>query len=287
MWAIANGSIQFDFGVVNKMNTRAIILCAGEATRWANYLNTPKHLVEIEGERILDRTVRLLRAQGVRDIHVVVKSDDLRYRIPGSRLYVASVDYELNADADKFLSSRVLWNGNGRTLVIYGDCYFTEEAIEAIVSEARIEWLLFCRPFPSALTGTPWGECFAQSFYPQHLARHEEALHRIARLYKSGRIKRCGGWEHYNAMIGRSDEDLEQCRPDGTYTMLGNYVEINDWSEDFDFPEDYILWRKRRSLSRIQSRPGSFRRVKDFWVRLVTLTKLYSLRFRRSVGWSY
>jgi Predicted sugar nucleotidyltransferases len=268
-------------------DVRAIILCAGEATRWDNYMNTPKHLIEIEGEKILDRTVRLLRSNGVDDIYVVARDGDDRYRVSGSKLYVPALNYEENADADKFLSSKSLWNTCGRTIVIYGDCYFTEAAVATIVAESREEWLLFCRPTPSVITGTPWGECFAQSFYPQHLSLHEEALHRIARLYKSGVIKRCGGWEHYNAIVGRGDDELEQCDAQGSYEMRGNFVEINDWTEDFDFPEDYIGWVKRRALNRIKEENSVGSSVRDFLVRGEAVLRLYLLRLRRAVRWAH
>ena len=229
------------------MNTRAIILCAGEATRWGNYLNTPKHLITIEGERLLDRTVRLLREQGVSDIHIVLKTPDSRYEVFGAQPYIATLNYEENADADKFLSSKSLWKEEGRTIVFYGDCYFTSAAISTILNNQREEWLLFCRPGRSKITGSQWGECFAQSFYPQHIKQHEESLHRVANLYKNGVIHRCGGWEHYRAMIDLPDDQI------ASSIMKDRYVEINDWTDDFDYPNDYDSWIKRRQVFRMKN----------------------------------
>lgn len=37
----------------------AIVIAAGHATRWGDYRGTPKHLIEVDGEPILHRTVRL------------------------------------------------------------------------------------------------------------------------------------------------------------------------------------------------------------------------------------
>lgn len=226
---------------MEKKNVRAIIICAGEATRWGNYKDTPKHLIEIEGERLLHRTVRLLNERGVSDVHVVVKKKSELYEVEGSTQYEAKLDYEQNADADKFLSSKELWNRDGRTLVIYGDCYFTDEAMDTIVGYPGKGWKLFCRPDASKITGTPWGECFAQSFYPADLERHEAALHRIAELKKSGKIRRCGGWEHYRAMQGYPDEKLNR------HVMAGNFILIDDWTDDFDYPKDYDEWNRRRA----------------------------------------
>lgn len=229
------------------MSTKAIILCAGEGSRWNNYLNSPKHLINIEGERLLDRTVRLLVERGIKDIYIVVKEEDLRYSSKDAKNYVANIDYQENADADKFLSSKGLWNKNGRTLVVYGDCYFTEEAMDLIVNNPSQEWTLFCRPSRSKVTGSKWPECFVQSFYPADLESHELALHRIASLYKNKLISRCGGWEHYRAMIGLPDNLVQSS------IMKDKFVEINDWTEDFDYPDDYEAWIKRRKVNAMLS----------------------------------
>ena len=38
-----------------------IIMADGKGTRWQNYNDIPKHFIEINGEKIIERTVRLLR----------------------------------------------------------------------------------------------------------------------------------------------------------------------------------------------------------------------------------
>lgn len=220
---------------------KAIIIAAGEATRWGNYLNTPKHLIEIDGEPILHRTVRLLKENGVKQIYVVSK-DDPRYQVPGATQYIAKIDYENNADADKFLSSKSLWNRNGRTIVLYGDVYFTEAAMSTICNFKSTEWTLFCRIGASKYTGTPWGECFAQSFYPEDIPKHEAALRRVAKLHKEKKIDRCGGWEHYRAMIGLPDSIIR------SKVFDGHYMNIDDLTDDFDYPEDYDRWIKMRHI---------------------------------------
>jgi len=216
------------------MEIKVVIICAGEATRWGNYLNTPKHIITIEGECLLDSTVRLFKERGVTDIHIVVKQPDPRYEVTGASQYVADINYEDNADADKFLSSKALWSLTDRTIVVYGDIYLSDEGADKIVSYTNREWRLFCRPHASRITGTPWGDCFAQSFYPEHLEEHERALHRIAQLYKDGHLKRCGGWEHYREMCGVTKGFPRQ-----------RMVVIDDWSDDFDYPEDYERWITR------------------------------------------
>lgn len=44
-----------------------VIMAAGEGKRWNNFLGVPKHLIEINGETLLERTTRLLKENGVDD----------------------------------------------------------------------------------------------------------------------------------------------------------------------------------------------------------------------------
>lgn len=48
------------------------ILANGEGTRWHNYKGVPKQLIEIDGETILSRMVRLLRAEGVKAENIFI-----------------------------------------------------------------------------------------------------------------------------------------------------------------------------------------------------------------------
>ena len=56
---------------------RFLIACSGKGTRWKNYLGVPKHLIKIDGERLLDRTIRLIkeRVHAKHDIWVIAFDD--------------------------------------------------------------------------------------------------------------------------------------------------------------------------------------------------------------------
>lgn len=209
---------------------RAIIIAAGRATRWRE----PKHFIEVDGEPIIERTVRLLNEYGVENVWVVGPDDD-RYRIEGSDLYVPWLrdGCDENCGADKFLSSRDLWLEDGRTLVLYGDCYFTADAIKTITSYAHRDWLLFARPDGSTVTGCPWGECFAQGFYEDHIPEHLRTLERAVELHHRKVIRHPSGWQHYRAMMGLPVRWWDR-------KVWGDrLVRIDDFTEDFDSPEDF------------------------------------------------
>jgi hypothetical protein len=216
---------------------RAIIIAAGEATRWNNYLGVPKHLVPVDGEPIAKRTIRLLRDRGVLDIFLVGLDSDL-YRLPGSQLYVAKKTPEYHG-ADKFLSSQELWNTQGRTLALFGDVFFSEAAIDIIVNDSKKTWTAYGRRGASKITGKQGGEIFAQSFYPNDIDRHREKLFYIIDLYNQGVINRCIGWEHYRAMQGATGVNVKK------HKIYQDFTVIDDWTEDFDWPQDHVRFLER------------------------------------------
>jgi len=222
-----------------KENTVAIIIAAGEATRWGNHLGVAKHFVPIDGTPILERTVSQLNRHDIKP-YIVANTDE--YDLPGARLYKPT-HQPLNHDADKFLNSEDLWNTFGRTIVLYGDVFFTDEAMSTIVEHKGEDWVLFGRRGPNRFTGTEAGECFAQSFYPKDLGDHRTALKYIAMLKRNNKIIRCGGWEHYRAMEGLPIDPLKG-NPKGE-----RFIKIDDWTNDFDFPADYEAfvnaWEKK------------------------------------------
>jgi len=226
-----------------EVKTRAIIIADGEGTRWKNHLGVPKHLIKIDGERLIDRAVRLLIENNVEDVYVVGPDD--RYKVSGAKLYTATHE-KSNGDLDKFMNSANLWNDDGKTIILYGDVYFTENAMKSIVEYNEVDFALHCRPFNSYLTGTPYGECFAITFYHQHREELQKVFHNIIDAFKNGTIKRMGGWEVYRFfMLSRGIYPKDRLHE---HWLTGhNLNAINDWTDDFDYPGDYDRFIKRRA----------------------------------------
>jgi len=222
---------------------RALIIAAGEGSRWGDYLGIPKHLAKVDGEPILYRTVRLLKENGVSEI-IIIGPMYMRYWVDDVNLFVPVKNPEY-ADADKFLSSEMLWNATGRTITVFGDVFFSEEAMTKIVSCDRTTWTVFGRPSGSKFTGTPYGEIFAHSFFPNDILKHKECLEILVDAVKKKDAKKGSGWEHYKVMQGIRGRDIRRSK----IIIDENFVEIDDWTEDFDFPEDYDnfikLWKKK------------------------------------------
>lgn len=226
--------------------TRALILCAGDGTRWANYLDVPKQLAPVDDVPILARTIRQLQACGVVDIKVVVKPSEQEINTvaieAGAEVHIARLESG-NFEADRFASSRHLWNPDGRTLVLYGDVYYTEEAMSTIVFDERREWQVYGRPKASRLTGCGHGEIFAFSWYPEEYPLIDAKIEYVIGLRQSGVINRALGWELYRALLGRQGIWVRKIKG----TSKTRMTRIDDWTDDFDKPKNYETWLYRRA----------------------------------------
>lgn len=206
---------------------RIIVIAAGEGTRWGNHTGVPKHLAVLDGERLIDRIARLFSPHG----EVIVVGPDDRYHAPGAGLWRPTITPS-NGDADKFLSSRELWSRTTRTVIVYGDCFYSGQAAKTIATDRSREWRMFGRVGPSSITNKPWGEPFAWAFDPGDHAGHDAALRAIVNLRRAGKIKRNGGWEWYRQLEGLP----LKLRPN---RVGPHFVEIDDLTDDLDFPIDF------------------------------------------------
>jgi hypothetical protein len=214
--------------------TRVIILAAGNGTRWGNYRGTPKHLTKVEGKTLLERTcAQFLKYTS----DVCVIGIDERYQVAGTSLYVIKSDNTHWKDAAKFLSSNNLWLNDGRTVLVFGDVYFTSDAVKTIMKN-NDPFKFFLRTGPNEETGARWKEIFALSF---DQTMKNQINQKILLLVSMGQVNTQAGWALYKYLIGPASSGL-----------FGNphFIEINDWTEDFDFPEDLEIWEEHRKKAR-------------------------------------
>ena len=211
------------------MIERVILMCAGRAERWGGYLGVHKHLIAIDGEMLLDRTLRLIREQT--DASVTIVAFDPQYSRAGCERFEPIHGPEKFFDTDKFLSSESLWGSTGQTILLYGDVYFTEAALRTILAYegphqffGRREW--------SYYTGRTWRELFALSFPAADRELMRASMTRLRSELQSGTIPRGGGWELYHRMHGGGWD---------------HFVAIDDFTDDFDFPADYDRWMEKHN----------------------------------------
>lgn len=201
---------------------RVIIAAGGEGTRWNNYLGVSKHNIRIGGETLLERTKRLFRWVG--DEPIVI--------LEGKKKF---------GDLDKIWSSRDYWNKYGRTVIVFGDVYFTDEAVLRISDYTESGFTVFGRIEPSVFSGKKYGELFAVSFYPEDIPKIEKAIERVTRLNERGVVDSVNLWSLYRA-IHNFPDDLMNNHFGGDGIVI-----VHDKTEDFDWPDDYNLWMKNNA----------------------------------------
>lgn len=210
--------------------SRVLILAAGDGTRWKNYRGVPKHLVTIEGEVLLERTCRQF-LQYTDDV-IVVGPDD-RYVVDGTTLFVPSMNQ--GRELEKFASSMELWS-DSRTVLVFGDVYFTDEAVKTIMT-CGDNWKFYCRTNESKITGKKHKEIFALSFLGE---KKDWISQNVMSILDMKDV--VGGWTLFRLLLSGSTTMPSSDQ----FATRGRGVEIDDWTEDFDYPEDLDEWEKRR-----------------------------------------
>ena len=187
-----------------------IIMADGKGTRWQNYNDIPKHFIEINGETLLARTVRLLR-QGDPGCEVIITSHDPRYEVEGATRY-EPVNNHL--EIDRFTEELIADN----VCFLYGDTYYSEDAAYIIINTEAEDILFFGNQRSIVAVKVADGELFRSH------------VDRVRQLFIEGKIEKCIGWQVYQSFTGL---------PFGEKKIESKYIILEDSTEDFNSPEDY------------------------------------------------
>jgi len=195
---------------------RYIIMCAGKGKRWNNYLGVPKHLITINNETLLQRTTRLLKENNINDYLITGK--DERYKQYGKLIPQTNNDCEI----DRFEET-----SDNEICYLYGDVYYSEDAIKTIVNTDTSDVMFF---------GSE-DEIFAIKIKDRNLFFKHKAI--VKEKYLKEEIFRCIGWEIYRSMNNI---------PFDEHIINNRYCKILDETDDIDYPEDYEDFIKARVI---------------------------------------
>lgn len=196
---------------------KAIIMCSGPGSRWANFRNSPKQLTVINGEILLKRTV----SQALKlfdEVSVIATSTD--FPSFGATLHVPQIN---QYEDGKLVNSEAQWPKLGRATILYGDVYYTDNAIKKIAESKRVASFLL-RSNASKLTGKLYGEIYAFAFD----VKVKNVILTVADKLRNDRG------------LGRSRQAGWMLLAE--FNKLAEQIEIDDETEDFDYPEDLLAW---------------------------------------------
>lgn len=212
-------------------NFNYIIMCGGDYG-WEK----PRQLSKVNGEVLVERTIRLLRQNGVKNIAISTNNHEFDY------LGVPILNHENNyVIKDNKVVDGSWYNAfyptNEPTCYIFGDVYFSPNAIKIIVETKVDDIELFGskKPFNSYYM-KPHEEPFALKVANQKHLR--EAIEKTRELDKQGKFWRKPiVWELFTVI---KDAPLQVRRDE--YTT--DYVGISDYSCDIDRKDDIIQLEK-------------------------------------------
>lgn len=204
---------------------RYIIMCGGSAFK----LSLPKPMTEVGGEMLVHRTIRLLRESGVSDI--AISSTDMRFQSFGVPMLIHTNPEYTDANY-RWLNA--FFPVYEPTCYIFGDVFYSPEAIETIVKTYTddIEFFASAPPF-SKIYKRSWAEPFA--FKVVNYKRFFDCV-KLAKQYEdAGKFHRKAiSWELWQVI---KDTPLNKI----DYT---NYTVINDYTVDIDDEWDVKMLEK-------------------------------------------
>ncbi len=186
-----------------------VIMADGKGARWNNYNNIPKHFIEVNGETILGRTVRLLNTFD-NEADVIITSHDPRYEVEGARRYEPLNNV---LEIDRFTEELI----DDNMCFLYGDTYYSEESIRLIIETKTEEMLFFGNG--RSIVAIKINDSSVFKYHVNH----------VRELFIKGEIDQCIGWQVYQSYLGL---------PFNEKKITDKYINIVDGTKDFNSPKD-------------------------------------------------
>lgn len=206
----------------------------------------PKQLLKVNGEVIIERTIRLLRENCVKDIAISTNNPAFNY------LDVEKLVHENNylyGDSNRNKKSSNSWLNayypmEKPACYLHGDVYFSENAIKTIVETPVKNTMFFC--IRDLQDGRPTGvnpkgrEPLAYKVENQKIFR--KAINDLMQMIDEGKYK--DGIEPIAWHVYRVINNLDpMCNAKGynandIFKTKGDYIYIDDYTTDVDFLKD-------------------------------------------------
>lgn len=199
-----------------------IIMCGGVYDNFT----IPKQLTEINGEKLVERTIRLLKENGINEIYI--SSNDPRFdefQVPRLN-HINSFKFEKGKIYGYWIDA--YYPMNEPTTYLHGDVYYSEEALKKIIN---------LKPKVNTFIGNEvarnkehknWGEPFGWIVVNQE--EFKKGIEDTKRLQDEGKLERgyAISWELYRV--------LNKLDPNKQYIIDNTYLSIDDITIDIDAP---------------------------------------------------
>lgn len=193
----------------------------------------PKQLIEVNGERLTDRTIRLLKENGIEDISI--SSNNPIFDSCGVPRLEHNNPYTLTKDGNTGYWVDAFYPTEEPTTYLYGDVYYSENCIKTIINTPTEDILFFASTIPCRPNYfKQWEEPFA--FKVVNQKRFREGIEICKQKRDAGQTNREPvSWELYRVLNGI---DIN------THIIDKNFIAVNDESVDIDCLEDKVQLEK-------------------------------------------
>lgn len=220
-------------------NRRIMITCAGSQHKWNNHLGVPSHLVtDKNGETILGRTLRQVRERGYGVDEILVFHPEVEgYFLPGNTSVVVSKPGQYLTE---FHTTESWWleGSDQQNIMLLGDTWFTDEAMDTILGYEGYSVRFFGRTGPSTYTGTQYGELFGYAWRGLSNTILQKNMATLEIMKRRGELDRFCGWEMLYYL--QNDSVQRRTRRFQHRTDSEFFTEINDYTDDLDFAADHL-----------------------------------------------
>lgn len=208
-----------------------IIMCGGVYDNFKQH----KALTKINGEKLVDRTIRLLKQNGINDIYVSATDPNfIDYKV---LKHENTYKYENGEIKGYWVDA--YYPTDKPCIYLHGDVYYSEDAIKKILN---------LNPKVNTMIGNQYalneehkkvGEPFGWIIVDQKKFRN--AINKCKQLQDEGKIDRgyAISWELYEVLTGRDVNDF--------IITEDTYLSINDETIDIDDPSQIEKLNKKVS----------------------------------------
>lgn len=214
-----------------------VIMCGGNYDQFT----TPKHLSVVNGERLVDRTIRLLKENGIEEIYIT--SNDERFDSCGVPRLKHPNHFEVIHADKEYVKGYWLdafypyFQPTEKITFIFGDVYFTENAIKTIVNYKTDKNILFGTSDAKNEQHQNWGEPFA--YIVNNYAEFMDGVSAVKKLQDENKLLRVAiVWELYRYLNGLDVNRQE--------VLDETYVVIDDGTIDVDHPDQIEKLNRRQ-----------------------------------------
>lgn len=164
----------------NIYSSKIFILAAGEQVRFPeNY--TPKQLLSIDGEIVLERQKRQLKEYNVNPVVLTKKEQIISFCKDNKIAFY--VPENNNTVLNTILSSKIFWN-NKRIIFLLGDVFYSKELIKSIIedkSDIRF-WMSGSEIFAFSFMSDKFGNQIENDI--NFILEHKKYVYKIWQLYR-------------------------------------------------------------------------------------------------------